>query len=196
MHAFLFLWKKEPEILRVSKQYIRDGGAFPSLNKNHSKQNMKHILFTCPQCGSHELMSIERTLQYNRVRRIVHRFGKYLPADSEIDDYVSQGMAGFQCAGCMHPDSRRSSFQWKSWKDVEAAGCLTPDPDEGREKVACTVCSLDGRAYRTHVLMVPGEELSIERRREIVESILKGRPGVLLCERDPIEEVPSPQDGA
>ncbi len=154
---------------------------------------MQHIRFTCPKCGSHELMTIERTLQYHRVRRIIHRFGKYLPADSEIDDYVSQGIAGLQCAKCLCPDSRRGTFRWKSWKDLESAGCLAIDPDGGKEKVACTVCSLEGKAYRTHVLMKPGEELSSDMRQRLVRRILMGKPGAVFCERDTLEEVADEQ---
>ncbi len=154
---------------------------------------MKHILFTCPACGSHELMTIERTLQYHRARRIVRRFGKYLPADSEIEEYVSQGMAGLQCAKCLYPDSRRGSFRWKSWNDLEAASCLTPDPDEGKDKVACIVIALDGRAYRTRVFLAPGEELSSEVRQELVERFLRGKPGIVFCERDAVEDVQDEQ---
>ncbi len=154
---------------------------------------MKHILFTCPKCGSHELMTIERTLQYHRVRRIVQRFGKYLPADAEIDDYVSQGTAGLQCAKCLYPDSRQGSFRWKSWKDLEGAGCLSVDPDEGKDKVACIIIAMDGRAYRTHVLLAPGEELTKERRQELVERLLQGKPGIVFCERDAVEDEPDEQ---
>ncbi len=151
----------------------------------------EYLIFTCPECESHELLRADRTMAYRKDRSVLHKEGKYLPGESELIELEPRGLAGLRCAQCGFPDTKKSTtFEWKKWKDVASNGCLSPDPDYGKEEVACTVCSLDGRFYRTSVMLQRGETLSPEHRRQLLEHVLNGQPGVVLCERDPVEEVP------
>ncbi len=120
---------------------------------------IQHLIFTCPECASHELLRADRTMAYRKDRSVLCKEGKYLPGESELIELEPRGLAGLRCAQCGFPDSKMSStFEWKSWKDVASNGCLSPDPDYGKEKVACAVCSLDGRFYRTYALLKPGRK--------------------------------------
>ena len=110
---------------------------------------LQHFIFTCPQCGSDDLCRVERTLAYRKERHIVRKRHEYLPGDSELMDLEYESIAGLQCARCRYPDTRKGSFRWKSWQDLEQSGCLASDPNEGKEKVSCMVCALDGHIYRT-----------------------------------------------
>ncbi len=151
---------------------------------------IEHLIFTCPECGSHELRRVERAHLHFTERSILCKEGNYLPGTAELAETEPRGLAGLQCAKCMYPDSCRTSFRWKSWKYLAAHGCLSPDPDKGKEKVVCTVCSLDGRFYRTSVMLKPGEQLSDKLRQSILQRVLKGNPGIVICERDRVEEEP------
>lgn len=151
---------------------------------------LSHFIFTCPRCSSHELCRVERTLAYRRERHIVRKGDNYLPGNSELIDLEYQGLAGVQCAECRYPDNRKGSFKWKTWIDLEQSGCLTPDPCQGMEKVACTICSLDGSIYRTHVFLHLGKTLSKEQRQILLTQVLKEKPGIVTCERDIVQDVP------
>ncbi len=151
---------------------------------------LEYLIFTCPECGSHELRRVEHARMHFIDRSVIRKEGKYLPGNAELIENEPRGLAGLQCAKCMYPDANRNNFRWKTWKYLEAHGCLSPDPDRGKEKVACTVCSLDGLFYRTHVLLGPREQLSKEARQRILEQVLRGKPGVVLCGRDHLLDAP------
>ncbi len=151
---------------------------------------IEHLIFTCPECGSHELRRVERAHLHFTERSILCKEGNYLPGTAELAETEPRGLAGLRCAQCGFPDAKKStSFEWKSWKDAASNGCLSPDPAYGKEKVACTVCSLDGRFYRTHALLKPGEAMTKEERQQIIRKVLHGRRGFVLCERDKVEDV-------
>ncbi len=151
---------------------------------------IQHLIFTCPECGSHELLRADRSMAYRKDRSVLHKEGKYLPGESELIELEPRGLAGLRCALCGFPDDKGSTtFEWKSWKDVASNGCLSPDPDYGKEKVACTVCSLDGRFYRTYALLKPGESMTKEERQQVIRKVLHGRRGFVLCERDKVDDV-------
>lgn len=151
---------------------------------------LQYFIFTCPQCGSHDLCRVERTLAYRNERHIVRKGHEYLPGDSEIMDLEYRGVAGLQCGRCRYPDIRKGSFRWKSWQDLEQSGCLASDPDEGKEKVSCMVCALDGHIYRTHVLLHHGETLSEGQRQYLLNHIILEQTGIVICDRDEIEDMP------
>ncbi len=155
---------------------------------------IEHLIFTCPECGSHEIVRIDRCLAYNKERSVRLIDGKYMPGEteSELIELAPRGLVGLRCARCSFPDAdSKAAFAWKSWKDVASNGCLSPDPDHGKEKVACTVVSLDGRRYyRTYALLAPGEMLTDEQRQKLLRHVLGLRRGVLFCERDELVEVP------
>ncbi len=151
---------------------------------------MDYLIFTCPECGGHELRRVERAHLHYRERRIMRQNGAYLPGSAELIETEPRGLTGLRCAQCGFPDVQKStSFEWRSWKDVASNGCLSPDPDYGKEKVACTVCSLDGRFYRAYALLKPGEPMTKEERQQVIRKVLCGRRGFVLCERDKVEEV-------
>lgn len=151
---------------------------------------LQYFTFTCPQCGSHDLCRVERTLAYRKERHIVRKGHEYLPGDSELMDLEYRGLAGLQCGRCRYPDDRKGSFRWKSWQDLEHSGCLASDPDEGKEKVSCMVCALDGHIYRTHVLLHPGEALSEDPRQRLLNHIIPGQTGIVISDWDKIEDMP------
>ncbi len=154
---------------------------------------IEYFIFTCPKCGSHELMRVDRSLVHSKERSVRRIDGKYLPGEteSELVEIEPRGLAGLRCAACKFPDASKQSFRWKSWADVAGNGCFGPDPAHGKEKVACTIVSLDGRnRYRTYVMLAPGEELTEEMRQKVMRRVLGVKRGVLICERDSLEEVP------
>ena len=150
---------------------------------------LQHFIFTCPQCGSHDLCRVERTLAYRKERHIVRKGHEYLPGDSELMDLEYRGLAGLQCGQCRYPDDRKGSFRWQSWQDLEQSGCLASDPNEGKEKVSCMVCALDGHIYRTHVLLHPGEALSEDQRQRLLNHIIPGQTGIVICDRDEVKDM-------
>ncbi len=151
----------------------------------------EYLIFTCPECGGHELRRVERAHLHFTERSILCKEGNYLPGTAELAETEPRGLAGLQCAKCMYPDSCKTSFRWKSWKHLAAHGCLSPDPDHGKEKVACTIISIDGRhRYRAYALLEPGAAMTDEERRKVLRRVLGIQRGVLFCERDELTEVP------
>ncbi len=150
----------------------------------------EHYVFTCPKCGSHALCRIETNLAYRKELDIVKQGRSYLPGGSELMDLEYVGLVGLQCASCRYPDKRRGSFKWKAWTDLEKAGCLTRAPNDGKEPVACMLCAADGTILRTRLYMSRYEELSAQQRKDLLEHFMPGKQGVVICERDPIKDVP------
>ncbi len=151
---------------------------------------LSYFIFCCPRCGSHDLCRGERTLAYRKELHIVRKGREYLPGDSELMDLEYRSLAGLQCAQCRYPDDRKGSFRWKSWQNLEQSGCLASDPREGKEKVSCMVCALNGLIYRTHVLLRPGEALSEDQRQRLLNHIIPGQTGIVICDRDRVEDMP------
>ena len=52
------------------------------------------------------------------------------------------------------------------------------------------VCALDGHIYRTHVLLHPGEALSEAQRQRLLNHIIPGQTGIVICGRDDVEDMP------
>lgn len=97
---------------------------------------------------------------------------------------------GFSAAGAGIQISGKVPFDGSRGRDLEHSECLASDPDEGKEKVSCMVCALDGHIYRTYVLLHPGEALSEDQRQRLLNHIIPGQTGIVICDRDEVKDVP------
>lgn len=52
------------------------------------------------------------------------------------------------------------------------------------------VCTLDGHVYRTHVLLRLGESLSEVQRLHLLNHIIPGQAGIVICDRDEVKDIP------
>lgn len=112
---------------------------------------MKSIIqFTCPRCGGHQLMLVERAMHRYVVQNLeADRQGGLAVGHKVLVDDLCGEPLGYRCADCRHPDCHGNDssegFQWHSLKEVQSAGVITwPDGMETVEH-RCMVCFPDGK---------------------------------------------------
>lgn len=92
---------------------------------------MKSIIqFTCPQCGGHQLMLVERAMHRYVVQSLeADRQGGLVVGHKVLVDDLCGEPLGYRCADCRHPDchSHDSSegFNGILWKRCKAPGPLS-----------------------------------------------------------------------
>ena len=83
---------------------------------------MKSIIqFTCPQCGGHQLMLVERAMHRYVVQSLeADRQGGLSVGHKVLVDDLCGEPLGYRCADCRHPDCHGNDssegFQWHSLK--------------------------------------------------------------------------------
>lgn len=83
-------------------------------------QAMKNIIqFTCPRCGGHQLMLVERAMHRYVVQNLeVDRQGRLAVGLKVLVDDLCGEPLGYRCADCRHPDchgndSSEGSHPWR-----------------------------------------------------------------------------------
>ena len=150
---------------------------------------MKSIIqFTCPQCGGHQLMLVERAMHRYVVQSLeADRQGGLSVGHKVLVDDLCGEPLGYRCADCRHPDCHGNDssegFQWHSLKEVESAGAIAwPDGMETVEH-RCMVCFPDGKMTPVIVEVVHPGTLTEKERRTVLERE-QAAHGILISQSD------------
>ena len=87
------------------------------------------ILFTCPVCGGHELMLIQRAVHRDLISLLKTEDGKWVIKRDGPGQELTGEVSGYRCSSCRYPDvpnhDDSEGFYWQTLEHVEAAGVLT-----------------------------------------------------------------------
>ena len=107
---------------------------------------MKSIIqFTCPQCGGHQLMLVERAMHRYVVQSLeADRQGGLVVGHKVLVDDLCGEPLGYRCADCRHPDCHNhdssEGFQWYSLEEVQSAGAIVWPGGMETVEHRCMVC--------------------------------------------------------
>ncbi len=150
---------------------------------------MKSIIqFTCPQCGGHQLMLVERAMHRSIVQTLeTDRQGELTVGHKVLVDDLCGEPLGYRCADCRHPDCHghdsSEGFQWHSLEEVQSAGGIVwPDGMETVEH-RCMVCFPDGKMTPVIVEVVHPGTLTEKERRTVLKRE-QAVHGILISQSD------------
>ena len=144
------------------------------------------IIFTCPVCGSHELMQIQQAVHRVRIDLARNKDGGWLSVSMGEGQEIKGHTLGFRCARCRYPDvpnhEDSDGFYWQTLDHVAAAGVL--NDFAAPLTVKCIICQPDGRIR--YITQVPphGGSLSVAERQAILTAHGAPRGSVLLLESE------------
>lgn len=148
-----------------------------------------NIIFTCPACGSHELMSIQQAVHRTPITLMRTAGGEWSGIPSGSIQELHGCTLGYRCASCRYPDvpnhEDADGFYWQTLDAVSAAGVLSKlDDSSALLHGRFTICQPDGTTLRiTHAAPHAGA-LSIAERAAIQKAHDAPAGSVLLSDSE------------
>lgn len=144
------------------------------------------VVFTCPSCGCHDLMSIQQVVHRTPIAIMRTDSGEWsgVPCGSIQELYGST--LGYRCASCRYPDvpnhDTNGGFYWQTLDHVASVGVLSTPGDAPLPAITATICQPDGATRRiTFTPPHPGI-LSVPERAAILAAHHAAAGSVLLVE--------------
>lgn len=150
---------------------------------------MKSIIqVTCPQCGGHQLMLVERAMHRYVVQSLeTDRQGGLVVGHKVLVDDLCGEPLGYRCADCRHPDCHNhdssEGFQWYSLEEVQSAGAIVWPGGMETVEHRCMVCFPDGKMIPVIVEVSHPGSLSEKERRFVLERE-RATHGILISQSD------------
>ena len=144
------------------------------------------IIFTCPACGSHELMRIQQAVHRTPITIMRADNGEWssLPVGSIQELHGST--LGYRCAHCRYPDvpnhDTNDGFHWQTLDHVAAAGVLSSPGDVSQPTISATICQPDGTTRRITITPPHPGTLTVSERAAILAAHQAPAGSVLLAE--------------
>ncbi len=145
------------------------------------------IIFTCPVCGSHDLMQIQQAVHRVCIDLTRGKDGGWLPAAmGEVQELKGRTL-GFRCAQCRYPDvpnhEDADGFYWQTLNQVAAAGVLQDSAASSAPvDMTCIICQPDGKTRRITQTLPHCGTLSVTERQTILDAHGAPAGSVLLVE--------------
>ena len=108
------------------------------------------VVFTCPSCGCHELMSIQQAVHRTpvSVRQTVN--GGWITVPRGDTEELHGSTLGYRCARCRYPDVPNhddfNGFYWQRMEQVAAVGALASFALPQSSHIVSIICRTDGGA--------------------------------------------------
>lgn len=150
---------------------------------------MKNLIqFTCPQCGSHQLMLVERAMHRYVVRDLeTNQLGEITASHKVMADDLHGDPLGFRCADCRYPDSNGNDpierFKWQTLEDVQNDGAIIRPRLTDSVTHHCLICLPDGQMIPIIVIVSHSGPLTEEERHTILSREQIER-GILISQSD------------
>lgn len=145
-----------------------------------------NITFTCPVCGSHELMSIQQVVHRTPITLVRTAGGEWSAIPSGSIQELRGSTLGYRCASCRYPDipnhDTNGGFHWQTLDHVAAAGVLSTPGDAPLPNISATICQPDGITRRITLTPPHVGTLTIHERAAILAAHHAPAGSVLLME--------------
>lgn len=145
------------------------------------------IIFTCPVCGSHELMQIQQAVHRVHISLARGEGGMWQTNTvGEVQELTGR-ILGYRCAQCRYPDvpnhEDNDGFYWQTLQQIDEAKVLhAPLSPVTPEPITCIICQPDGCAQHIRLIPPHGGTLSLSERQEILTAHNAPSGSVLLVE--------------
>lgn len=145
-----------------------------------------NIIFTCPACGSHELMSIQQAVHRTPITLMRTAGGEWSGIPSGSIQELRGSTLGYRCASCRYPDipnhDTNGGFHWQTLDHVAAAGVLSTPGDAPLPSITATICQPDGTTRRITLTPPHPGTLTVPERSAILAAHHAPAGSVLLVE--------------
>lgn len=143
-----------------------------------------NIIFTCPACGSHELMSIQQAVHRTPITLMREASGEWSSLPSGSIQELHGSTLGYRCARCRYPDvpnhDTQGGFHWQTLDHVAAAGVLSTPENEPLPARDATICQPDGTTRSITLTPPHPGSLTIPERAAILAAHHAPAGSVLL----------------
>ena len=108
------------------------------------------VVFTCPSCGCHELMSIQQAVHRTPVSIHQRENGGWSAVPHGNTQELHGSTLGYRCARCRYPDVPNhddfNGFYWQRMEQIAAVGALACPDFPQPSHIASIICHPDGSA--------------------------------------------------
>ena len=110
-----------------------------------------NIIFTCPVCGSHELLCIQQAVHRTPISIMRTDSGEWSSTPNGSIQELYGSTLGYRCAHCRYPDvpnhDTNSGLHWRTLDHVAAAGVLSSPVETSitPHTVTSTSTPMDGK---------------------------------------------------
>lgn len=145
------------------------------------------IIFTCPVCGSHELMQIQQAVHRAPIGLTRRNDGEWLYESEGSVQELKGRTLGFRCGRCRYPDvpnhEDSDGFYWQTLNHVASAGVLRDASSPSAPvNVTCIICQPDGKTRRITQALPHCGTLTVSERQTILAAHGAPEGAVLLVE--------------
>ena len=105
------------------------------------------VVFTCPSCGCHELMSIQLAVHRTPVSVRQTKNGGWAAAPCGNTQELLGSTLGYRCARCRYPDVPNhddfNGFYWQRMEQIAAVGALDCAAFSEPSRIVSIICRAD-----------------------------------------------------